>query len=306
MSRGFRSPAAVAADIEGRLVVSDAGNHRILVGHAVGSTLDVRWVVGSGEVGLEDGSFEEARFDGPRGVALSGDMLIVADRGNHAVRMVDLATGDVATMVGTGERVAGEVSGGEPLETALDFPWDVLLNEYDLYITMGGSGEVWRVDLKEGVLVPYLESAASGADQGPRPVTLATDGTWLYVADAAAPAVRRARFDEAGDVEALCEGALARCSGIAWGQGNHRLWVSDTGTATLRTIDPDAGAVQAVEPFEAELDDPTGLASAGHLVYLADTGHDRVLRVDQVDKRVVELEIEERGSERFTRRREAE
>lgn len=294
MSGVLRAPAAVAADIEGRLVVSDAGNHRVLVGHAVGNALDVRHVVGSGEAGFEDGSFQEARFDGPRGVALSGDMLIVADRGNHAVRMVDLATGHVATMAGTGERAADGLAGGDPLETGMDFPWDVLLHEYDIYVAMGGSGAVWRLDLKNGVVASHLETARAAAAAEPRPVTLATDGTWLYVADAAAPAVRRVRFEGEGSVEALGRGALAGCSGIAWGQGNHRLWVSDTGTATLRTLDPDADAVEAVEPFEAELDQPAGLASAGHLVYLADTGHDRVLRVDQVDKRVVELELEER------------
>jgi hypothetical protein len=47
-----------------------------------------------------------------------------------------------------------------------------------------------------------------------------------------------------------------------------------------------------VEPFEAELDEPAGLASAGHLTFVADSNHHRILRVDQIDKRVVELAIE--------------
>ena len=287
-----RSPAAVAADIEGRLIVSDTGNHRILVGHTPGSAFDVREVVGSGEAGFVDGSFEDARFHGPRGVALSGDMLIVADWGNHAVRMVDLATGHVATMAGTGERSEGGIEPGDPLDAALDSPWDVLLNEYDLYIAMGGTGEVWRLDLKAGALVRHLSSGLDGSENGARPVTLATDGTWLYVADSAVSAIRRARFDESDEAKALGERVLRDCAGVAWGQGNHRLWVSEAGNATLRTLDPEAGMVEAVEPFEAQLDDPAGLASAGHLVYVADAGNDRVLRVDQVDKRVVELEIQ--------------
>ena len=46
------------------------------------------------------------------------------------------------------------------------------------------------------------------------------------------------------------------------------------------------------EKFTLQGAEPTGLASAGHLVFVADTGHDRVLRVDQIDKRVIELAVE--------------
>jgi hypothetical protein len=35
-----------------------------------------------------------------------------------------------------------------------------------------------------------------------------------------------------------------------------------------------------------------GLATAGHYMLVADTNHHRILRVDQIDKRVVELEVE--------------
>ncbi|MBW3660655.1 MAG: hypothetical protein KY397_03370, partial [Gemmatimonadetes bacterium] len=149
----LRRPGAVAADIEGRLVVSDTGHHRVLIGHVVGNAFDVRHVVGSGEQGLRDGSFEEAAFDEPRGVTLSGDMLIVADRGNHSIRMIDLAARNVATMAGTGEPAAGPVAGGDPLESALRSPWDVLLNEYDLYIAMADARPIWRLDLKAGALM---------------------------------------------------------------------------------------------------------------------------------------------------------
>ena len=35
-----------------------------------------------------------------------------------------------------------------------------------------------------------------------------------------------------------------------------------------------------------------GLAAAGHYMLVADTGRHRILRVDQIDKRVVELSVE--------------
>lgn len=290
-------PGAVAADIEGRLAVADTGNHRVLVGHAVGPTLDVQHVVGSGEAGFEDGSFEEAAFNEPRGLALSGDMLIVADRGNHAIRMIDLDSGQVGTMAGTGRAGSGSVEEGEPLETALISPWDVLLNEYDLYVAMAGTGAVWRLDLKEGRLVAHADPATvpgDGAGRGPirsRPMGLASDGERLFVVDGAVGTVRAIPFED-GETRSFAGDGLSRPAGIAWGQGNHRLWVADTGNDRLMLMDPGSGSLEAVDPFEAELSRPSGLASAGHLVYLADTENDRVVRVDQVDKRVVELEVE--------------
>lgn len=298
MSPGALSrPGAVAADIEGRLAVSDTGNHRVLVGHAVGPRLDVLHVVGSGEAGWRDGPFAEAAFREPRGLALSGDMLIVADRGNHAIRMVDLSAGHVGTMAGTGEPAVAGVEAGDPLDSALSSPWDVLLHEYDLYVAMAGTREVWRLDLKAGTLVPHAGPAGEGAGDGsgapaPAPLALADDGARLYAVDAAVSGVRAIPFEE--DAEPRGFGgpaaALEGPGGLAWGQGNHRLWVADTGHDRLMLLDPSTGALEAVDPFEADLARPSGLASAGHLVFVADTDHDRVLRVDQVDKRVVELE----------------
>ncbi|MGH7557826.1 MAG: hypothetical protein ACREMD_08670 [Gemmatimonadota bacterium] len=297
-------PGRVAADIEGGMAVSDTGHHRILVGRTVGDSFDVEQVIGRGEPGFADGPFERAAFRDPEGLALSGDMLIVADRGNHAIRMIDLQSREVHTMAGTGEPESGSLASGDPMATALLSPWDVLLWNYDLFIAMAGSHQVWRLDLKESVLKPH---AHAGDGAGPvAPMALATDGRALYFAHAASSSVSRVPFEPGGDVEILVgAGAveskgehheeairLRRAAGLAWGQGNHRLWIADTGHHELKMLDPAAGSVEAVEPFEETLDEPMGLASAGHLLYVADTGRDRILRVDQIDKRVVELTVE--------------
>lgn len=295
----LRAPGSLAADIEGWLAISDAGHDRILVGQAGGSSFDVEHVVGRGEPGLADGPFEEAAFRDPQGLALSGDLLIVADRGNHSVRMIDLRTREVHTMAGTGERaVDGVQAGGDPLESPLDSPWDVLLWDYDLFVTMAGSGEVWRLDLKDRTLALHLPRAGGEDRDETRAMALATDGHALYVADAETSTVRRVPFGtDGGEGETLAgpgddAGDLRGPAGLAWGLGNHRLWISDSAHDRLRMLEPGGRAVETVEPFEARLDRPTGLASAGHLVFVADTGHDRVLRVDQIDKRVIELAVE--------------
>ncbi|MGH7564550.1 MAG: hypothetical protein ACREK5_09015 [Gemmatimonadota bacterium] len=308
--KALRRPGRLAADIEGGLAVSDTGHHRVLVGSMVGDSFDVERVIGRGEPGFADGPFEVAAFRDPEGLALSGDMLIVADRGNHAIRMIDLESREVHTMAGTGEPAPGPIApGGDPIETALLSPWDVLLWNYNLFIAMAGSHQVWRLDLKDSVLESHAEAGDGGGPSGAglvAPMALATDGQALYFAHAASSSVRRVAFEPGGEVEILVgTGAadsededheraarLSRAAGLAWGMGNHRLWIADTGHHKLKMLDPVAGSVEAVEPFEERLDQPMGLASAGHLLYVADTGRDRILRVDQIDKRVVELTVE--------------
>jgi DNA-binding beta-propeller fold protein YncE len=296
---GLRAPGCLAADIEGGLAVSDTGHDRVLVGRSVGSSFDVEHVVGRGEPGLADGSFEEAAFRDPQGLALSEDLLIVADRGNHAVRMIDLRSKEVHTMAGTGEPAEGGIPGGrDPLATPLHSPWDVMLWDYDLFVTMAGTGEVWRLDLRDRTLSLHAARVQGDEQREASAMALATDGHALYVADAAVDSIRRIPFElQEGKVETLAgsggdRGDLRGPAGLAWGQGNHRLWIADSGHDRLRMLEPGTRNVETVEPFEARLDGPTGLASAGHLLFVADTGHDRVLRVDQIDKRVTELAVE--------------
>ena len=43
----------------------------------------------------------QARFQAPVGMALLQDMLFVSDTGNHAIRRIRLATGEVDTLIGS-------------------------------------------------------------------------------------------------------------------------------------------------------------------------------------------------------------
>jgi hypothetical protein len=309
----LRFPGKVALDIEGRVAVADSGHHRVLLGRMIGHSIEVEHVIGSGKPGLEDGGFAEAAFREPQGVALAEEMLIVADRGNHAIRMVDLASGMVATIAGTGRLGGLDPRGGHPLELSLRSPWDLLLHEYDLMIAMAGSHQVWRLDLKEGRLLPRAGSGAEAIDDGTpdratlaQPMGLATEEIHLFSADAESSSVRQLPLDVEGDVTTLVgtglfdfgdvdgvgdEVRLQHPTGLAWGQGNHRLWIADTYNHKLKVLDPGTRIVETVEPFEEELEEPMGIASAGHQLLVADTNHHRILSVDQIDKRVVELEI---------------
>lgn len=68
-----------------RVIVSDTGNNRILVMKPDGT---VEHVIGGYAPDFKDGSFKDARFNGPQGVCVLDDMIFVADNENHAIRKV--------------------------------------------------------------------------------------------------------------------------------------------------------------------------------------------------------------------------
>ncbi len=141
----------LAHESSGRLFIADSNHNRVVV-----STLDgeVQAVIGSGDRGLTDGSFEEARFDDPQGMELDGEALYVADTKNHAIRLVDLAAKTVKTIAGTGEQANGFHGGGDALSVALNSPWDLTLHEGMLYIARAGFHQLWKLDLASGVVSP--------------------------------------------------------------------------------------------------------------------------------------------------------
>lgn len=71
-----------------RLFVADTGHHRILVISKEGIILNA---IGGGEnfeAGFVDGSFQEARFHSPQGIAIEHEIIYIADTDNHAIRQV--------------------------------------------------------------------------------------------------------------------------------------------------------------------------------------------------------------------------
>ena len=82
-------PGKVSMDKSGeRLFVADTGHHRMLVISKEGIILNA---IGGGEnfeAGFVDGSFQEARFHSPQGIAIEQEIIYIADTENHAIRQV--------------------------------------------------------------------------------------------------------------------------------------------------------------------------------------------------------------------------
>lgn len=101
-------------------------------------------LAGTGETGYsgDGGPALEARFAGPKGLSLSRDGgLYLDDTENHVIRRVDLKTGLISTVAGTGKR--GDGPEGDPLKCAMARPHGVFVAADGLvYI---GDSEAHRV-----------------------------------------------------------------------------------------------------------------------------------------------------------------
>ena len=99
----FNEPGGMTVDAAGHIVVVDTANDALRRVSKAGAGGAVRTLAGSGEAGFADGQGAAARFNHPAGLARDKDgSILVADRGNHAVRRVTME-GDVSTVAGNGE-----------------------------------------------------------------------------------------------------------------------------------------------------------------------------------------------------------
>ncbi|MCO6458274.1 MAG: redoxin domain-containing protein [Pirellulaceae bacterium] len=343
----LRFPGKVLADEPGnRLFITDSNHNRIVI-----TTLDgqLQAIIGSGRIGREDGSFEQASFDHPQGLALRGETLYVADTENHLLRKVDLKSRQVSTIAGVGEQARSAWPGldelrpgaplpdrwvGEPKKTALNSPWALWVHEPDLYIAMAGPHQIWKMPLDESEIGPYAGNGREDIVDGPllpdqpyelgassfaQPSGLASDGTWLYVADSEGSSIRAVPFDPQGQVRTVVgtadlphsrlftfgdqdgtreEALLQHALGVVYHAG--QIYVADTYNNKLKVVDAESGATRTLagtgqpgladEP--AQFDEPAGLSLARGTLFVADTNNHAIRTLDLASGKVGTLVIE--------------
>ncbi len=320
-SEPLRFPGKLLADAgRGRLYLSDTGHNRVVVADLDGA---VRQLVGHGTPGLVDGPADVARFYQPQGLALDGDTLYVADTENHALRAIDLATGAVATLAGTGAQLMGARAGGPARGTALSSPWDLAVLDGVLFVAMAGTHQLWALDLDRAAIGPHTGTGREALEDGPReaaamnqPSGLASDGRQLYVADSEASAIRVVDprpggavrtivgegLFEFGDRDGIGPAAvrLQHPLGVAWHDGV--LYVADTYNHKIKRLDPATAECRTFlgsgEPGHrdgpcgaARFSEPSGLSVAGGRLYVADTNNHAVRVADLASGAVATLAL---------------
>ncbi|CAK7287411.1 NHL domain-containing thioredoxin family protein [Streptomyces misionensis] len=205
----LRFPGKALLLPSGGFLVSDTTRHQLVELATDGETVLRRF--GSGTRGLADGGPRQAAFNEPQGLALLDDgSVAVADTVNHALRRLDLSTGEVTTLAGTGKQWwRGSPVSGPAREVDLSSPWDVAWWQGRVWIAMAGTHQLWAYD-------PVARTVG---------VTAGTTNEGLVDGPAA-------------------EAWFAQPSGLA--ATADRLWVADSETSALRWVDPDGSVHTAV------------------------------------------------------------
>lgn len=320
--RGVLSyPGKVLADAAGgRLFVADSNHNRIVV--AALDTAAVIGVLGSGEEGFTDGPSSEACFSRPQGMAVDGDILYVADSGNHAIRKVDLSAGTVSTVAGDGvqdtewENTPARLDGQR-----LNSPWDLELAYGVLFVAMAGNHRIYGIDLEGGFIAGHAGSGQEDHVDGPlaaallaQPSGLTCDGESLFVADSEVSSIRAVDLDprgghvktvvgrglfDFGDIDGVGSSVrLQHPLGVVFAE--RKLFVADTYNNKIKTIDLPAVVTKTLagggEPglrdgaaAEARFAEPSGLSYAHGKLYVADTNNHAIRMIDLEAGRVSTL-----------------
>lgn len=258
-------PGKVLADAESsRLFIADSSHNRIVIADL--NTHAVLDIIGSSARGADDGSFENATFDKPQGMALDGDRLYIADVNSHAIRLANLAERTVTTVAGNGvmgrQRLAFGVPIDAPTAVSLRSPWDLEFDDAGrLHIAMAGTHQLFIYEPESGVLYP---SVGNGREANLNDVSLADSelaqpsglyyagGGKLYFADSESSTIRLADFEndlvtvisgtannhlfEFGDIDGeLGVNRLQHALGVEGGPAGE-IYIADTYNSRIKVI----------------------------------------------------------------------
>ena len=248
------SPTGLSVDGAGNVYIADRYNNRIR--RVTAATGIITTFAGNGTSGSggDDGLATAAQLREPFEVTLDGSgNVYIADRNNHRVRKLTVATGIVTTIAGTG---TSGFSGDGAAATAaqLYYPAKVAVDEAgNVYIADASNHRIRKVTATTGIITTVAGTGTSGfsGDGGPAtaaqlrvPYGVALDGAGnMYVADSDNYRIRKviallpggSDFDGDGDADVLWRHATA---GEVW------LWpmggaarVSETYVRTIADTD---------------------------------------------------------------------
>ncbi len=310
-------PGKILADkASNRLFIADSNHNRIVITNLEGEVLDI---AGNGETGRGDGTFKDASFHHPQGMALQGDNLYVADTENHLIRKLDLKAKIVTTIAGTGKQAEFMASGGMGISSPLNSPWDMAYLDGQLYIAMAGAHQIWVMDLETTVFQPFAGSGKEGRIDGhldscalAQPSGIIVSGSRLYFADSEVSSVRYVDREKKevrtvvgqdlfvfGDEDGKGgEVRLQHPLGVA--NYSNLIYVADTYNHKIKVVNPSdttcitfAGDGQPGfnDGKEPRFYEPGGLSFANNKLYVADTNNHAIRVIDMKTREVNTLQI---------------
>ena len=198
-------PHEIAFDARGHIYIAERDNH--VVRRVDSSTSTISTVAGTGVAGFsgDGGPASKAQLRQPHSIAFDSDgKLLVCDVGNHRIRAVDLSTGVIDTIGGTGERLP--TADGAPLAgTPLNGPRTLVVDrDGTIYLALREGNAIYRIAPQTRTLHLLAGTGEQGFSgdggparlarlAGPKGLTISRRG--LYLADTENHAIRRVDLD---------------------------------------------------------------------------------------------------------------
>jgi len=289
--RPLSFPTDVLSTPDGRVFVSDSGHGRVLALDASGAVTNI---IG----GLVD----------PRGLALFGGDLLIADPGVHSVFRVAKGSTNLERVAGTGTlgiEALGDSS--DAPSTSLRSPWGIAVRGEQVFVSLAGSNQIALLDLAQETIRRFSGSGRHSLTNGSadrcgfaQPTGLSIDGDTLYVVDSDASAIRKVSLANGATSVLLGRGAFdfgdkdgpireARLQfPLSIAHTSAGLVVADSYNGKLKLAASDSTVSSVVLSVDGiGLQEPGGLAVASDgLLLVADTGNHRILTVPVGDGRL--------------------
>jgi hypothetical protein len=306
------APFGVDFDREGSLYLVEMTGQRVRrLDHSGMLTV----IAGTGEKGARDGAASRAQFNGIHNLAIRGEEVFLADTWNNRVRVLNPASGNISSIIGTGEK--GFSGDGGPATKA---------TFGGIYcVSIGGDGQLYLADLdnlriravdpKTGLVrtvagngrtgvppfgakatdAPLVDPRAVIADGAGRVYVLERNGNALRIVETNGTIrtiVGTGQKGNSGDGGAALQATLNGPKHLCFDLDGNIL-IADTENHVIRKYLPQDGKIIRIAgsgkkgnkgvggpPLEVELNQPHGVhVHTDGALYISDSSNHRVLKI---------------------------
>jgi DNA-binding beta-propeller fold protein YncE len=255
----LNEPYEVRFDSDGNMFFVEMQNH--LIRRVEARTGTISTIAGTGQAGYggDGGPAVRAQFRQPHSIVLDGrGGLYVADIGNHRIRRIDLETGRIESVAGTGDKqlpVDGQIAKDRPMLG----PRALFIDGDRMWIALREGHSIWRMSLSDGRLKHIAGTGVRGYTgdggpalqatfDGPKGIAVGPTGD-VFVVDTENQAIRKidmqrntvttiagsGRRGGAGDGGIATQAELGRPHGICVDRDG-RVYIGDTLNHRVRRV----------------------------------------------------------------------
>jgi sugar lactone lactonase YvrE len=186
------TPTHIAFEEGGEhLYLNDAAHNRMIEFDANGT---ISHLIGTTLPGYFDQNVFTSQFNRPRGMVHANGNLYIADTHNHRVRVIDMTTEQVTSLVGSGYISWKKVESIDARFEPLGLPTDLAVLGNLLYVLSATTNQIFEVDMKDGaarLLCDLPESNTGMLRNCPVNINAGTNILYVTMADGKAFKVDR-------------------------------------------------------------------------------------------------------------------